>query len=54
MPRSLERARRRGFTEEYRGEAFQMMLDGHMSASVAERLGLSGQWCFEPSPEKQY
>lgn len=42
MPRSPERARRRVFTEEFRREAVQMMLDGHTAASVAERLGLSG------------
>jgi transposase len=32
----------RQFTEEFRREAVQMMLDGHTAASVAERLGLSG------------
>src|SRR5580698_7997750 len=36
------RAPRREFTEEFRREAVQMMLDGHSAASVAERLGLSG------------
>src|SRR5271170_4287671 len=36
-----ERATRREFTEEFRGEAVQMMLDGHSASSVAERLGLS-------------
>ena len=36
------RTRRREFTEEFRREAVQMMLDGHAAASVAERLGLSG------------
>jgi transposase len=36
------RARRREFTEEFRREAVQMMLDGHTAASVAGRLGLSG------------
>jgi transposase-like protein len=43
--RTLEpssRAPRREFTEEFRREAVQMMLDGHSAASVAERLGLSG------------
>ena len=34
--------RRREFTEEFRREAVQMMLDGHTAASVSERLGLSG------------
>jgi transposase len=33
--------RRRVFTEEFRREAVQMLLDGHTAASVAERLGLS-------------
>ena len=41
-PGSPIRARRREFTEEFRREAVQMMLDGHTAASVAERLGLSG------------
>src|SRR5271166_2541434 len=36
------RAGRRRFTEEFRREAVQMMLDGHTAAAVAERLGLSG------------
>jgi transposase len=36
------RARRRVFTDEFRREAVQMMLDGHTAASVAQRLGLSG------------
>lgn len=33
--------RRRVFTDEFRREAVQMMLDGHTAASVAERLGLT-------------
>jgi len=33
--------RRRVFTEDFRREAVQMLLDGHTAASVAERLGLS-------------
>lgn len=32
---------RRTFTEEFRREAVQMLLDGHSAPSVAERLGLS-------------
>lgn len=32
---------RRVFTEEFRREAVQMLLDGHTATSVAERLGLS-------------
>jgi transposase len=35
------RASRRQFTEEFRREAVQMMLDGHTARSVAERLGLA-------------
>jgi transposase len=34
-------ARRRRFTDEFRRDAVQMMLDGHSAASVAERLGIS-------------
>jgi transposase len=34
-------AQRRVFTDEFRREAVQMMLDGHSATSVAERLGLS-------------
>ena len=41
-PARPERATRREFTEEFRREAVQMMLDGHSASSVAERLGLSG------------
>jgi transposase len=33
--------RRRVFTDEFRREAVEMLLDGHTAASVAERLGLS-------------
>jgi transposase len=33
---------RRRFTEEFKREAVQMLLDGHAAPSVAERLGLSG------------
>lgn len=33
---------RRRFTEEFKAEAVQMLLDGHTAASVCERLGLSG------------
>lgn len=32
---------RRTFSEEFRQEAVQMLLDGHSAPSVAERLGLS-------------
>jgi transposase len=33
---------RRFFSEEFKQEAVQMLLDGHSAASVAERLGLAG------------
>lgn len=35
-------SRRRRYTEEFKAEAVQMLLDGHTAASVCERLGLSG------------
>lgn len=33
---------RREFTEEFKREAVQMLLDGHSAKSICERLGLSG------------
>jgi len=33
--------KRRQFTDEFRRDAVQMLLDGHSAPSVAERLGLS-------------
>lgn len=39
--KSQPRQRRR-YTQEFKEEAVQMLLDGHSAASVAERLGLSG------------
>jgi len=36
------RRSRREFTEEFKQEAVQMLLDGHTASSVAERLGLAG------------
>ncbi len=33
--------KRRRYTEEFRCEAFQMLLDGHSALSITERLGLS-------------
>jgi transposase len=35
------RQTRRRFTDEFRRDAVQMLLDGHTAASVAERLGIS-------------
>ena len=36
-----ERPKRRRFTEEFKTEAVQMLLDGHSASSICERLGLS-------------
>ena len=36
------RGARRAFTDEFKREAVQMLLDGHTASSVASRLGLSG------------
>ena len=33
---------RRVFSEEFKQEAVQMLLDGHSASSVCERLGLTG------------
>ena len=33
---------RRQFTEDFKRDAVQMLLDGHSAPSVVERLGLSG------------
>ena len=33
---------RRTFSEEFKEEAVQMLLDGHSAKSIADRLGLSG------------
>lgn len=33
--------KRRQYTEEFKAEAVQMLLDGHTAASVCERLGVS-------------
>jgi transposase len=40
-PEAATPSKRRVFTDEFRREAVQMMLDGHKAASVAERLGLA-------------
>ena len=45
MPRkrpTTAKSSRRLFTEEFKEQAVQMLLDGHSAKSVAERLGLSG------------
>ena len=36
-----ERQKRRRFTDEFKAEAVQMLLDGHAAGSICERLGLS-------------
>ncbi|MEM6473774.1 MAG: transposase [Planctomycetota bacterium] len=33
---------RRSYTDEFKREAVQMLLDGHSAASICERLGISG------------
>jgi transposase len=35
------RRARRQFTEEFKAEAVQMLLDGHSAGSICQRLGLS-------------
>lgn len=35
------RLKRRRFTDEFKAEAVQMLLDGHAAGSICERLGLS-------------
>jgi transposase len=45
MPRkkpSVVKLSRRVFTQEFKEQAVQMLLDGHTAKSVADRLGLSG------------
>ena len=37
-----EVANRRQYSDEFKAEAVQMLLDGHSAESVASRLGLSG------------
>jgi transposase len=39
-PTSVPTSTRRKYTEEFRREAVQMLLDGHTAQSVAQRLGL--------------
>jgi len=43
MAQAKRKARtRRSYSEEFKQEAVQMLLDGHSAPSVAERLGLPG------------
>lgn len=39
--KSIEPRKRRRFTEEFKAEAVQMLLDGHSAGSICQRLGLS-------------
>lgn len=42
MPKKKNVAGRRRYSDEFKAEAVQMLLDGHSASSVASRLGLSG------------
>jgi transposase len=42
MPKKKNVAGRRQYSDKFKAEAVQMLLDGHSAASVASRLGLSG------------
>ena len=42
MPKKKRVASRRQYSDEFKAEAVQMLLDGHSADSVASRLGLSG------------
>ena len=42
MPRKKSGNGRRQYSDEFKAEAVQMLLDGHSANSVASRLGLSG------------
>jgi transposase len=41
VPQPVVVSKRRRFTDDFRRDAVQMMLDGHSAASVAQRLGIS-------------
>ena len=36
------RSERRVYTEDFKRQAVQMLLDGHSAQSIAERLGITG------------
>jgi transposase-like protein len=42
MPRKKRVQNRRGYSDELKQEAVQMLLDGHSAESVVSNLGLSG------------
>ena len=46
-PAAAVPSKRRVYTDEFRREAVQMMLDGHTAASVAERLDVPS-FCYSP------
>ncbi len=42
MPKKKNVTSRRQYSDEFKAEAVQMLLDGHSAESVVSRLGLSG------------
>ena len=40
--RPIATVTRRQFTEDFKRQAVQMLLDGHSASSIVERLGMSG------------
>ena len=49
MPRKKAKSKsttRRTFTQEFKQEAVQMLLDGHSTSSVAERLGVTANLLY--------
>lgn len=42
MPKKKNVSGRRRYSDEFKAEAVQMLLDGHSAVSVSSRLGLSG------------
>ena len=43
---SSARRNRRSYSDEFKQEAVQMVLDGHSAASVSKRLGISGNLLY--------
>jgi len=43
---------RRAFTQEFKQEAVQMLLDGHSTSSVAERLGVTANSLYRWKSEQ--
>ena len=46
MPKKKKVGSRRQYSDEFKAEAVQMLLDGHSAEPVASRLGLSGTSSF--------